>query len=152
MAHFAKIVEKTNSETGEKEWIVERVNVVDDELPTADGRLGDNDMHVDGETWMINRRPGTTWKQTSYSGKFRGIFCNIGDKYDSVNDVFIRQKPYSNWVWSDSKNNWVAPVADPSVNAYEYSANWDQEKSRWSGKNGGVNVYWDPDTSSWKNA
>ena len=62
MAHFAKIVEKVNSETGETEWIVERVNVVDDELPTADGRLGDNDMHVDGETWCSNRRPGTTWR------------------------------------------------------------------------------------------
>jgi hypothetical protein len=122
MAHFAKIVEKVNSETGETEWIVERVNVVDDELPTSDGRLGDNDMHVDGETWCSNRRPGTTWKQTSYTGKFRGIFCNIGDKYDPVNDVFVRQKPYSNWVWSDAKNNWVAPVADPSVNADEY--NW----------------------------
>ena len=151
MAHFAKIVEKVNSETGETEWIVERVNVVDDELPTSDGRLGDNDMHVDGETWCSNRRPGTTWKQTSYTGKFRGIFCNIGDKYDPVNDVFVRQKPYSNWVWSDAKNNWVAPVADPSVNANEYNAVWDQENNRWGGINGDVSVYWDPDTSSWKN-
>ena len=76
----------------------------------------------------------------------------IGDKSDPVNDVFIPKKPYSNWVWSDSKNNWVAPVADPSVNANEYNAVWDQENNRWGGINGDVSVYWDPDTSSWKNA
>ena len=151
MAHFAKIVEKTNSETGEKELVVERVNVVDDELPTADGRLGDNDMHVDGETWMINRHPGTTWKQTSYSANFRGRYAGVGDVYDPVNDIFIPKKPYSNWVWNDAKNDWWPPVASPSSNVEEYRTSWDQEKSRWSGNNGDVAVYWDPDTSSWKN-
>ncbi len=152
MAHFAKIVEQVNSETGETEWIVERVNVVDNNLPTSDGPLGENDMHPDGEAWMVNRHPGTTWKQTSYNNNFRGRYCNIGDKYDPVNDVFIPYKPYPNWVWSDAKNNWVAPVADPSVNANEYKANWDQENSRWAGVNeDGVAVYWDPDTSTWNN-
>ena len=43
-------------------------------------------------------------------------------------------------------------MADPSVNANEYGASWDQENNRWSGvNNDGVGVYWDPDTSSWKN-
>ena len=55
MAHFAKIVEKVNSETGETEWIVERVNVVDNNLPTSDGPLGENDMHPDGEAWIVRR-------------------------------------------------------------------------------------------------
>ena len=39
-----------------------------------------------------------------------------------------------------------------SVNANEYNAVWDQENNRWGGINGDVSVYWDPDTSSWKNA
>ena len=135
MAHFAELDENNK---------VLRVCVVDDAYVPSD-------MHVDGEIWCQNFWGGK-WKQTSYTGKFRGIFCNIGDKYDPVNDVFIPFKPFPNWVWSDSKNNWVAPVADPSVNANEYGASWDQENNRWSGvNNDGVGVYWDPDTSSWKN-
>ena len=61
------------------------------------------------------------------------------------------ERPYSNWVWNDAKNDWWPPVASPSSNVEEYRTSWDQEKSRWSGNNGDVSVYWDPDTSSWKN-
>ena len=42
MAHFAELDENNN---------VLRVCVVDDNIETSDGPLGENDMHVDGETW-----------------------------------------------------------------------------------------------------
>ena len=45
MAHFAEL---DNSNT------VIRVVVVGNDVETAAGPLGENDMHVDGETWCIN--------------------------------------------------------------------------------------------------
>lgn len=31
----------------------------------------------------------TVWKQTSYNGKFRGVYAGIGFWYDADNDVFV---------------------------------------------------------------
>ena len=140
MASFAKI--------GLNGKVIEVQSVHNEVLHDSNGVEQEN-IGIDFLTKLTG---WSIWKQTSYNNNFRGRYCNIGDKYDPVNDVFIPFKPFPNWVWSDSKNNWVAPVADPSVNANEYGANWDQENNRWSGvNNDGVGVYWDPDTSSWKN-
>jgi hypothetical protein len=45
MAHFAELDENN---------IVLRVCVVDNNIQTSDGPLGENDMHIDGETWCTN--------------------------------------------------------------------------------------------------
>jgi len=154
MAHFAELELKTDPSgfTTEEKYIVKRVVVVGNDIPAANGTIEQHDMHEDGEFHCKKLFGGGIWKQTSYNHNFRKRYAAKGSIYDPVNDVFVRQKPYSNWVWSDAKNNWVAPVADPSVNADEYNAVWDQENNRWGGVNGDVSVYWDPDTSSWKNA
>ena len=79
MAHFAELDENN---------IVLRVCVVDNDIPTSDGPLGENDKHVDGETWCENFWGGT-WKQTSYNDNFRQSYTGPGDWYDADNDIFI---------------------------------------------------------------
>ena len=53
MAYFAKIVQKTDPTgiTNDTHWIVENVISAGNDIETAAGPLGENDMHVDGETW-----------------------------------------------------------------------------------------------------
>ena len=56
MAHFAELKSKVDPTgfTSDEHLVVERVVVVGNDVETAAGPLGDNDMHVDGETWCIN--------------------------------------------------------------------------------------------------
>ena len=56
MAHFAELESKTDPTgfTLDTHLIVKRVVVVGNDISTAAGPLGDNDMHVDGETWCID--------------------------------------------------------------------------------------------------
>lgn len=65
MAHVAEIID----------GIVSRVIVVDNEVD-------------DPAKWCIERFGGE-WIQTSYTGKIRGKFAGIGDKYDRETDVFV---------------------------------------------------------------
>ena len=77
MAHFAHL----NSENK-----VIRISVVSNDIETSDGPLGENDMHVDGETWCQNFHSGkpwtvdngiVSWKQCSYGGSFRKDYPQI---------------------------------------------------------------------------
>ena len=56
MAHFCRIEQETDPTgfTTDTHWIVKQVVVVSNDIETSNGRLGDNDMHVDGETWCQN--------------------------------------------------------------------------------------------------
>ena len=56
MAHFAEIKQETDPTgfTSDTLWVVQRVVVVANDIETAAGPLGENDMHVDGETWCKN--------------------------------------------------------------------------------------------------
>jgi hypothetical protein len=56
MAHFAELKAMTDPTgfTSDSHQIVQRVVVVGNDITTASGPLGENDMHVDGETWCIN--------------------------------------------------------------------------------------------------
>ena len=69
MAHFAELKSKTDptSFTSDTHLIVDRVVVVGNNIAANGGTLGDNDMHVVGETWCVNFFGGGTWKQTSYN-------------------------------------------------------------------------------------
>ena len=73
MAHFAELKAMTDPTgfTSDSHQVVQRVVVVGNDISTAAGPLGANDMHVDGETWCKNFFKGGTWKQTSYNNNFR---------------------------------------------------------------------------------
>ena len=90
MAHFAELESKTDPTgfTSDTHQVVKRVVVVGNDIPANGGTLGDNDMHVDGETWCANFFKGGSWKQTSYNHNFRKQYAGIGYVYNSTKDKF----------------------------------------------------------------
>jgi len=104
MAIFAKLDENN---------VVKTVVVVGDDIPTVAGPLGDNDMHVDGETWCQKHFKGGTWKQTSVDNNFRKEYATIGGTYDPAKDKFIQPQPYASWAL-DGNDDWQAPITRPS--------------------------------------
>ena len=113
MAHFARLQKQPNPFTAELEWTVHECIVISNDVPTAAGPLGDNDMHVDGETWCENFWGGA-WKQTSYNDNFRKQFAGIGGTYDAAKDKFIAKQPFSSWSL-DGNDDWQPPIANPTT-------------------------------------
>ena len=105
MAHFAEL---------DSNNVVLRVVVVGNDVATAAGPLGANDMHVDGETWCVNFFKGGTWKQTSYNNNFRKQYASRGFTYNPTQNVFIKPQPFSSWSL-DGNNDWQAPITYPTV-------------------------------------
>ena len=125
MAHFAELDDNN---------VVKRVIVVGNDVTTAAGPLGENDMHVDGETWCVNFFKGGTWKQTSYNNNFRKQYCGKGYTYDAAKDKFIRSQPYASWAL-DGSDDWQAPITFPSVIddgadpvVWRYMIKWNETK------------------------
>jgi hypothetical protein len=155
MATFAKL-DVTNT-------VVEIIKVGND-VPTSNGPLGQNDMHIDGEKYC-NELLGGTWKQSSFSGAFRGRPAGIGSTYDAQKDVFINPQEYVSWTL-DANNDWQPPVAKPTLeqelyvsydrdncNPTLYGSKWNEEQQRWEATdiNNVLNI-WNPNTSSWSPA
>ena len=136
MAHFAEIKQETDPTgfTSDTLWVVQRVVVVANDIETAAGPLGENDMHVDGETWCVDFFKGGTWKQTSYNNNFRKMYCGIGYTYDSTKDKFLAPQPHASWSL-DSNDDWQAPITFPTItddgadpNVWRYVISWNEEK------------------------
>jgi hypothetical protein len=130
MAHFAEIKQETDQfDSSKQNWVVQRVVVVGNDIETAAGLLGQNDMHVDGETWCINFFKGGTWKQTSYNHNFRKQYAGIGMVYDPVKDKFIGAQPHASWSL-DSNDDWQAPITYPTITSdgdVRYMIYWDED-------------------------
>ena len=132
MAHFAELKTKVDPTgfTTDTHQVVERVVVVGNDIDTAAGKLGDNDMHQDGETWCINFFKGGIWKQTSYNNNFRKQYAGIGMVYDPVKDKFLGQQPHASWSL-DSSDDWQAPITYPTVTEegdVYYLISWNETK------------------------
>ena len=136
MAHFTEIKQETDPTgfTSDTHWVVQRVVVVANDIETAAGPLGENDMHVDGETWCVDFFKGGTWKQTSYNHNFRKMYCGIGYTYDSTKDKFLAPQPHASWSL-DSNDDWQAPITFPTItddgadpNVWRYVISWNEEK------------------------
>ena len=145
MAHFAKLDEND---------IVEKVVVVGNDVPTAAGPLGENDMHSDGESYCQNLFKGGVWKQTSYNNNFRKQYAGVGYTYDSVKDKFIRPQPYPSWTLN-ADDDWEAPVAYPTVQNVDENIQlpvkeWSEDDQTWKSTGTDSNNYlWNSATSSW---
>jgi hypothetical protein len=139
MAHFAEI-DGSN--------IVKRVVVVGNDVQTAAGPLGNNDMHVDGETWCINFFKGGTWKQTSYNHNFRKQYAGIGYTFDSAKDKFISPQPYASWAL-DENDDWQAPVTYPTDDT-DKRISWDEAGQQWTANDNSFN--WDASGLTWVSA
>tara|TARA_Y100001938_G_C8087546_1_gene432968 strand:- start:2086 stop:2406 length:321 start_codon:yes stop_codon:yes gene_type:complete len=101
MAHFAELDENN---------VVKRVIAVANDVNTADGPLGENDMHVDGEEYckLFYKDKTTIWKQTSYNGNFRKQYAGVGYTYNPSEDIFIKPQPHDGWTL-DENYDWQPP-------------------------------------------
>jgi|TARA_Y100000034_G_scaffold2318_1_gene2875 hypothetical protein len=161
MAHFAELKSITDPTgfTTDDHLVVQRVVVVGNDIATADGPLGENDMHVDGETWCQNFFKGGTWKQTSYNHNFRKQYCGEGMVYDSSKDKFLGRQPYASWSL-DGNDDWQAPVTYPTITTYNEGANmyhikWDEAGLKWTATDDSDpvnNFNWDSSALAWVSA
>ena len=155
MAHFAELIEKTDPTgfTSDKHWVVERVIVVSNDTSTAAGPLGENDMHVDGETWCKNFfGQDTIWKQTSYNDNFRKKYAGKGYIYDPAKNKFLNSQPYASWSL-DASDDWKSPVTPPT-DIEDYSISWNEDGQKWTGikKSDESNWNWDASGLTWVSA
>ena len=153
MAHFAELESKIDPTgfTSDTHLVVKRVIVVGNDVSTAAGPLGTNDMHVDGETWCINFFKGGTWKQTSYNHNFRKQYCGKGFIYDAAKDKFLNQQPYDSWAL-DENDDWQAPVTYPT-DTTDKRIQWDEPGQKWTATDQDNNSYnWDASGLTWVSA
>ena len=144
MAHFAEL---------DSNNIVKRVVVVGNDVTTAAGPLGENDMHVDGETWCVNFFKGGTWKQTSYNHNFRKQYCGKGYTFDAAKDKFISPQPYDSWAL-DGNDDWQAPVTFPT-DTTDKTISWDEAGQKWTATDDSDpvnNFNWDASALAWVSA
>ena len=144
MAHFAEL---------DGNNIVKRVVVVGNDVTTAAGPLGSNDMHVDGETWCVNFFKGGTWKQTSYNNNFRKQYAGKGYTFDAAKDKFISPQPHASWSL-DGNDDWQAPVTYPT-DTEDKVISWDEAGQKWTAQDHSDPVYnfnWDASALAWVSA
>ena len=144
MAHFAEL---------DGNNIVTRVVVVGNDVTTAAGPLGSNDMHVDGETWCVNFFKGGTWKQTSYNNNFRKQYAGKGYTFDAAKDKFISPQPYASWAL-DGNDDWQAPVTFPTDTTDKH-VSWDEAGQKWTATDNSDpvnNFNWDASALAWVSA
>ena len=144
MAHFAEL-DGSN--------VVTRVVVVGNDVTTAAGPLGENDMHVDGETWCVNFFKGGTWKQTSYNHNFRKQYAGKGYTFDSAKDKFICPQPFASWSL-DGNDDWQAPVTYPTDTTDKFIS-WDEDGQKWTATDDSDpvnNFNWDASALAWVSA
>ena len=155
MAHFAELKSVTDPTgfTSDIHQVVQRVVVVGNDIAAGGGTLGDNDMHVDGETWCSNFFKGGSWKQTSYNHNFRKQYCGKGFVYDSSKDKFLNPQPYQSWSL-DGNDDWQAPVTYPTDTTDKFIS-WDEPNLRWTAKDNSDpvnNFNWDASALAWVSA
>ena len=155
MAHFAELKTMTDPTgfTSDSHQVVQRVIVVGNDISTAAGPLGENDMHVDGETWCIDFFKGGTWKQTSYNHNFRKQYAGIGMVFDAAKDKFLTPQPYASWSL-DGNDDWQAPVARPT-DTTDKRINWDEAGQKWTATDNSDpvnNFNWDASALAWVSA
>lgn len=120
MAHFAKIDENN---------IVLRVSVVNNEDIIDEN--GDEQESI-GQAYLLKVHGEGTWVQSSYNNNFRNEAATVGGTYDAERDIFIGQKPHSNWILNDNFK-WVPPVPEPECDPDTGVAYvWDQLNSSWN--------------------
>ena len=144
MAHFAEL-------DGSNKVI--RVVVVGNDVTTAAGPLGDNDMHVDGEAWCVNFFKGGNWKQTSYNHNFRKQYAGKGYTFDAAKDKFITPQPYDSWAL-DGNDDWQAPVTYPT-DIEDKFIDWDEAGQKWTATDNSDpvnNFNWDASGLTWVSA
>ena len=123
MAHFAKL---------DANNIVTQVIVVNNDDATDSSGVESEAIGVAFCQKLLGS--GTTWKQSSYNGNFRGNYAGVGMTYMSnvatlgvgSTDIFIRQQPHASWVVGVGTAQWYPPANPgnaPALTTEEKNAN-----------------------------
>ena len=140
MAHFAKI--NTNNEV----LAVHKVNDSDASTESA------------GRTFLENTFswPAAQWIQCSYNTEggshknggtaFRGNYPNIGDIWDSTNEIFHAPQPYNSWTLNTTTGLWEAPISMPDTST-TISGNLEKDSYTWD-----ESAYQADNTTGWVKA
>jgi hypothetical protein len=118
MAHFAEL---------DKNNLVVRVCVVDN-INTCDEH-GEEKEEVGVKYLQSIFGENTTWKQTSYNGKFRALYAATGFAYNEELDCFLPPKPFDSWILNKETKSWEAPTERPEKEGYIYF--WDEKQLEW---------------------
>lgn len=95
--------------------------------PVANDALDPLDEEASGIAFLVEWSEGyANWKQCSYNGNFRKRYPAIGDRYDSVRDVFIIPQPYPSWSL-DEHGDWISPKPKPEGNSWV----WNEAEQEW---------------------
>lgn len=124
MAHFAKI------DSDNKVLSIHRVN--DEDVQNSGGveqeSIGQQYLETHSN-WPANQWIQTSYNTTENSHKlggtpFRGNYAVIGGSWDSVNQIFWKEKPYDSWVKNTSEARWQSPIGDaPALTSEQQSQN-----------------------------
>jgi hypothetical protein len=68
------------------------------------------------------------WVEYKKDGSIRANFASINSVYDSINDVFYKQKPYFSWTLNETTWEWEAPTAYPNDGKRYY---WNEATTNW---------------------
>jgi hypothetical protein len=118
MAHFAQL---DNNNIVTNILVVANEDILDDNGQESESKGIEFLKNLFGED--------TNWIQTSYNNNFRKRYAGLGSTYDSINDVFINQKPYNSWLLDETTYDWKPPVPAPVDNENRYY--WNEETTSW---------------------
>lgn len=114
MAHFARLDENN---TVIDVLVIENQDILDENNQESEQKGIEFLKNLFGQD--------TVWVQTSYNHNFRVRYAVIGGKYDPIRDIFIREKPFSSWVFDEYRKDWVPPIPFPVPDGYMYF--WNEE-------------------------
>jgi hypothetical protein len=118
------------------------------------------DQSFGAETYMINNfrlsSPLNKWVQSSIDGSFRKQPASTGDIFDSINNVFIKPRPFISWNLNDNFD-WESPIPYPTildnVNDIRFVITWDEENQEWKSycveEEQIIEYRWNKDTLNW---
>jgi hypothetical protein len=132
MAHFAKISEDN---------IVLQVLTLDNK-DMIDGNGISSELIGQQYLEKHNNWPAHLWIQTSYNTHnnihklngtpFRGNYAGIGYIWDSINQIFYPQKPYSSWNLNIQEARWQSPIGDrPQNDDPKVFYRWNENTQSW---------------------
>ena len=151
MAHFAKITEDNK--------VIQVLTLDNKDALNADGVETESVGQQYLETH--NNWPAHLWIQTSYNTKagkylnndntehsdqskaFRGNYAGIGMEWDSDNQIFWPEKPFSSWVKDITTANWKSPIGDPPALTAEQENQNTAGTHRWGYEWNEANQSWD---------
>ena len=119
MGHWARIDENN---------IVQEVIVIKEEMLDTGG-WGDKSKWIktsyntfEGKHYVPKDHQDWSEESSDQSKALRFRYAGVGMKYDSTNDVFYEQQPFSSWTLNTTTWMWDPPLTTPTLTDEEMTA------------------------------